>query len=249
MSTSATPAAVEPQQPLSESSRIINTFIAPTKTFTDLKRKSSWWVPYLLLAIMTVAVAFTASQKVGWEQLNENQLKLSPKRAAQMENMPAADRARAQQLGVTITKGIAYGFPVLMLIILAIVAGVLLFSFNFGAGAALKYSTALAIVMYASLPELIRGVLTVVFLYAGVVSPDSFVMQNPIGSNLSVLTTPGTAMYALASNVDVFKIWTLALTAIGFTCVSKVKRGTSFAIVFGWFILVTLIGAGFAAMS
>ena len=79
MSTSATPAAVEPQQPLSESSRIINTFIAPSQTFTDLKRKSSWWVPYLLLAIMTVVVAFAASQKVGWEQLNENQLKLNPK--------------------------------------------------------------------------------------------------------------------------------------------------------------------------
>jgi len=57
------------------------------------------------------------------------------------------------------------------------------------------------------------------------------------------------AFTATANSYYVFIMATLALTAIGFTCVSKVKRGTSFAIVFGWFILVTLIGAGFAAMS
>jgi hypothetical protein len=249
MSTSASPATIEPQQPLSEPSRIINTFAGPTKTFTDLKRKASWWVPYLLLAIMSIAVAFTAGQKVGWEQMAENQLKLTPKQATQLENLPPDQRQRQMAVRTNIGKYIGYGFPVMLLIILAIVAAILLFSFNFGAGAAVKYGTAMAIVVYASLPELIRGVLTIVFLYTGVVSPDGFVMQNPIGSNLGVLATPGTAMYALFSNVDVFKIWTLVLTAIGFTCVSKVKRGTAFGIVFGWFILVTLIGAGFAAMS
>ena len=35
-------------------------------------------------------------------------------------------------------------------------------------------------------------------------------------------------------------IWTLVLTAIGFTYVSKVKKGTSFAIVFGWWAILTL---------
>ena len=249
MSTSATPAAVEPQQPLSESSRIINTFIAPSQTFTDLKRKSSWWVPYLLLAIMTIAVAFAASQKVGWEQLNENQLKLNPKRAAQMENMPAPDRARAQQMGVVITKAISYGFPLLLLIGLATYAGILLFTFNFGAGAAIGYSTALAVVVYASLPELMRSLLTVIFLYAGVVSPEGFVLQNPIGSNLAALTTPGTAMYVLASGVDVFRIWSIVLTAIGFTYVSRVKRGTSFAIVCAYSAILTLFFAGITALT
>ena len=80
-----------------------------------------------------------------------------------MENMPAPDRARAQQMGVVITKAISYGFPLLLLIGLAIYAGILLFTFNFGAGAAIGYSTALAVVMYASLPELIRSLLTVIF--------------------------------------------------------------------------------------
>src|SRR5438045_9719113 len=148
-----------------------------------------------------------------------------------MENMPAPDRARAQQMGVVITKAISYGFPVLLLIGLVIYAGILLFTFNFGAGAAIGYSTALAVVMYASLPELIRSLLTVVFLYAGVVSPEGFVLQNPVGSNLWALTTPGTGVYVLASGVDVFRIWSIVLPAIGFPYVSRANRGTSFHLV------------------
>jgi hypothetical protein len=44
-------------------------------------------------------------------------------------------------------------------------------------------------------------------------------------------------------------IWTLVLTAIGFTCVSKVKAGTSYAIVFGWWAVFTLAGAALASLS
>ena len=42
-------------------------------------------------------------------------------------------------------------------------------------------------------------------------------------------------------------IWTLVLTAIGFATVGKVKQGTAMAIVFGWYILFALAGAGLGA--
>ena len=42
-------------------------------------------------------------------------------------------------------------------------------------------------------------------------------------------------------------LWTLALTAIGFSAVSKLKRGTTFAVVFGWYVLVLLVRAGISA--
>jgi hypothetical protein len=54
-------------------------------------------------------------------------------------------------------------------------------------------------------------------------------------------------VYGLASALDIFMIWTLVLTAIGFTCVSKVKRGTAFAIVFGWWAIFTLGATGLSA--
>jgi hypothetical protein len=47
--------------------------------------------------------------------------------------------------------------------------------------------------------------------------------------------------------LDIFLIWTLILTAIGFTCVSKVKRSAALAIVFGWWAVLTLTGAALGA--
>ena len=54
-------------------------------------------------------------------------------------------------------------------------------------------------------------------------------------------------LYSLASSLDIFLIWTLILTAIGFTCLSKVKRGTALAIVFGWWAVLTLTAAALGA--
>jgi len=247
MSSVATSAPAS-QPALSEGARLINTFVAPSKTFTDLNRKPSWFVPWLVLAIFSVLFSYTASQKVGWSQMNANQLRLQPKRAAQMEQMPPEQRARAESIGAKVTAGISYGWPIMRLIGLIMVAGVLLFSFNFGAGAQLKFNTVLAVVMYASLPEIFRALLGAVFLFAGLVQPDTFIMQNPIGSNLGALATPGSGWWALGSAVDVFGIWVLALTAIGITCVSKVKKGVAFTVVFGWAALVALIGAGWTAL-
>jgi hypothetical protein len=42
-------------------------------------------------------------------------------------------------------------------------------------------------------------------------------------------------------------IWTLVLTAIGFATVSKVKPGTAFAIVFGWWAVFTLAASAMSA--
>jgi len=35
-------------------------------------------------------------------------------------------------------------------------------------------------------------------------------------------------------------IWILVLNAVGFASVSKLKRGTTFAVVFGWYVVLTL---------
>jgi hypothetical protein len=48
--------------------------------------------------------------------------------------------------------------------------------------------------------------------------------------------------------LDIFMIWTLIVTAIGFSAVSKVKRSTALAIVFGWYFVFTIGAAGLAAL-
>src|SRR5581483_10207 len=221
--------AITSVPPLSEPQRIINTFIAPSKTFTDLRRSAAWWGPFILMSLVSTFFVYEVDHKIGFHKVVENQIQLSPRAARQMEQMPAADRDRAMQQQTKFWRGFSYGYPGVMLIWNIIVAAVLFATFKFAASADVKFKIALAIVMYASLPILIKSVLAAISVAAGA-APDSFTFQNPLASNPGYFLNPADSrfLYNLLSAIDVFMIWTLALTAIGFTCTSKVKRSTAF---------------------
>jgi len=96
---------------------------------------------------------------------------------------------------------------------------------------------------------LLKTVLAIVSLVAGVAS-DGFTFQNPVATNPGYFLDPAASpvLYGFLTKIDVFTIWTLALAAIGITCISKVKTGTAFAIVFGWFAFLAVCGAGLTAI-
>jgi hypothetical protein len=171
-------------------------------------------------------------------------------RRDQLEKLPPEQRDKQMRIGVMITKGIGYGFSIINLIFMVIVALILWGTFSFGAGADVRFGQSLAIVVYASLPGIIKALLAILVMMSGV-DPESFIIQNPVGTNLgyymNFAETPR-FLYSLATSVDLITIWMLVLTAIGFTCVAKVKSGTAYAVVFGWWVVATLGGAALAAM-
>jgi hypothetical protein len=236
-----TPVSAPELAPLSEGTRIVDTFIAPSKTFTDLRRSASWWAPFLLLCVVSVGFFY--------RKVVENQIQASPKATRQMEQLPADQRSVAIARQATITGYFLYGYPGVILLWNLIIAAVLFATFKFAASAAVKLKTSYAIVMYASLPFLLKSILASVSIMAGA-DPDSFALQNPAATNPGYFLSPGNSpfLYSVATALDVFMIWTLILTAIGFSCVSKVKRSTAMTIVFGWYIVFTLGSAGFAAL-
>jgi tetrahydromethanopterin S-methyltransferase subunit B len=235
---------------LSEPTRILNTFIAPRKTFTDLRRNASFWGPLLLMVVFSVAFVYIGGEKVGFKKIMENQMRAQPRQQAQMDSLPADQREQHLEQGAKITRNVSYGFWAIQLIIFAVIAAALFATFKFAAGADITFKVAFAVVMYAGLPGLLRVLLAVLSLVTGA-SPDSFTFQNPVATNPGYFLNPSdsTFLYSLASSLDIFLIWTLFLTALGFTCVSKVKMGTACAIVFGWWALFSLLGAGLASLG
>lgn len=238
--------------PLSEGGRIINTFIAPSKTFTDLGRYGKWWswlVPFVLISVAAIAFFVVVGQKITFRKVAENQIQASPKAAGRMDKLPADQRDRAMERQAKVTEYITYGYPVVILIFDLIIAALLFATFVFGAGVDVEFKTAFSIVVYAGLPGVLKLLLAIASILGGA-SPDSFSLQNPVATNPGYFMNPVDSpfLFKIASALDIFLIWTLVLTAIGFTCVSKVKKGTSYAIVFGWWIAATLAGAGIAAM-
>lgn len=247
----ATP-VVPPQEaaPLSEVQRVVNTFIAPSKTFTDLRRSASWWLPFLLGAIVSVCFTYTVDQKVGFRQVLENLIRLQPKQAAQLESLPKDQRETTMQAQTKFWRGFFYVGPIVGLLFYLIIASVLFGTFKFAANADMKFKTMYALVVFAWLPQSFVYLLAIVSLFAGVNS-EGFVIESPAATNLGAFMDPvsSPALFALMSRIDIFAIWALALTAIGVTCISKVKRGTAFAIVFGWWAFWVLLQIGRAAAA
>ena len=247
--TSATPALPDEPKPLSEAERVIDTFVAPTKTFTDLRRSSNWLVPAVLLILGTLAVVWTAQTKIGFPKIVDTQLQTQPKAMERLDKLDPETRAKQMESIVKINEVISYCFPIILLVWLLIVAAVLWGTFNFGFGTELTFNQCVAVCMYTSLPGLVKGILTIVVILLG--ATENFTFQNPIASNLGGLVDPSSHfLYTFLVSVDIFTIWTLILAGIAFSCLTKVKRGTCMAVVFGWWLAFTLgssaIGAFFS---
>jgi hypothetical protein len=102
--------------------------------------------------------------------------------------------------------------------------------------------------MYASLPGILKALLGAISLYAGA-SPEGFVLDNPVASNLGAVIDPleHPALHVLGMFIDLFAIWSLVLAGIGFAYVAKLKRATSMTLVFGWYLILMLLNTGIAA--
>jgi hypothetical protein len=253
MNAMPVPSATPEPAPLSQGSRIVNTFIAPSKTFSDLQRSASWWAPWLLITIVSVMFIYSMDRNVGFDQISKNEIARSPRRSDQFEKLPAAQQAKQLQITVIATKIFSYGVPIIALIAFLVIAAVLMATFNLGAGASVPFKVAYAIVVYAGLPGILHALLGTISLFAGGMSgsldKEAFNINNPVATNPAYFMDPmgNKFAYGMASGLDVFMIWTIVLLGIGFACNSKVKRGTAIGIVAGWYLLWKLVTAGLAA--
>ena len=254
MATPSSPSPIPQTAPaLSESQRLANTFIAPSKTFADLLRKPSWWAPWLVMAVLWIAFAYVVDNKVGSEQIVETALKMAPKQAEQLDRLDPAARQQQLSLAAKINRGVLYAIPVLFVLIPGlIVAVVLMATINFATGSAINFRTALAVVFYGWLPPSVVKILIVIAsLLSPGFAPEGFFVENPATTNLaSFMSFPpsSVALYKLAAGVDVLAIWTIILLGIGFATVGKKKRSTATLIVAGWYVLIVVLSAGWAAL-
>ena len=233
---------------LSEPARILNVFTCPTKTFSDLRRNARWWAPWLVISAVSLAFIGTIDQRIGFDQVTHNLIEKSPRRA-QLEKLPPEQQARQLEAATRFTKLVSYCTPAIALLIYAIIAVVLMATFNFGAGAELSFKTSLVIVIYGVLPMIIGAVLGIISLLAGV-NAETFNLNNPVATNPAYFMDPAASpfLYGLASALDVFVIWSIILIALGFSCNSKLTRGTTLSVVAGWYIVYKLASSGMAAL-
>jgi hypothetical protein len=235
------------EAPLSEVQRVVDIFVAPTKTFIDLRRNAAFWGPLIIMIIVGLGFGFSIQQKVGWERTFENTIHQSPSQEEKIDAAP--NSASIKALSAKITAVRIYGFFVFFLIITLIVALLNWATVNFGFGGTAKYSQIFAVSLYASLVMNIKYLLAIIALFAGL-APDSFLVDNPVGTNLAFYF-PDWPLWlkTLCGRLDIFEIWSLVLTVIGVSIVAKVSRGKAAAVVVGWWVIFVLIFVGIAAVQ
>jgi hypothetical protein len=247
MSEVQSPAEVTPG--LSQGQRLTCTFSAPSKTFNDIKQgHRSWWLPFIIYVVLGFAFYGVVNAKVGMRQVSENQIKLSPKAEDQMAQLTPEQREQRMKISAAITQGVFLASPVFVLAMGAIISLVMLGTINFAFGGKAKFGDMYAVWMYAMLPSCIKTLLGIVVLFANT-APESFNIKNFAPTNLGAFlpTDINPGLYSLASSIDFVTIWTLVLVGIGTAVVAGVKRSSGYIAAFGWWAIVVLVGAGFAA--
>jgi hypothetical protein len=236
-------------QPLSEVARVVDTFVAPRKTFADIRRSASWWLPFVLMVIVSAFFTTAVGKQVGFETIARQQIEKNHFAADRINSLPRDQQAIAYQRAAQQTKVVSYCTPILLLIFAAIISLLWWASLNFGLGARAKYSQIFAVYMYAALPKILIYLLAAVLLFAGV-GLDNFDMQNPVGTNLGYyipVTSP--ALRVAGSFLDIFGLWGLVLAILGTAIVTEKKPSQTAIVIVGWWIVGLVLLTSIAAFT
>ncbi|MEI9981526.1 MAG: Yip1 family protein [Edaphobacter sp.] len=234
---------------LSQMERVVDTFIAPSKTFRDILRSTSWWLPFVLLVVVTLVTSAVVEKQVGWGRVAENQIHQNPKQEEAMASLTPEQRASRMQVTANVWRYLSYGSFAFILFFVAIFALIYWASFNFGLGAKTTFGQMFAVYMYASLPRLLTGLLSILTLLFGN-NADSYDGRNPVGTNLAYyMPDAGPALKAALGFFDVIGLWQLVLLVIGTAIVARVSTGKAAAVVVGWWLLGLLVSVGLAAAT
>ncbi len=233
----------------SQVERVLNAYLAPEKTFADILRSASWWLPFVLSLLASLLFTFALQREIGFQKVAESIVNSNPQMQDRISSMTPAQVKGMEASIATSVRMTTYAFPVLMLLSALVCAGVLMASFNFGLGAEAKFGQYLALWFYATLPMLLKSLLISVTLFAGL-GADQFNIQNPLGSNVGYYIGQDAPAWltSLLSFVDVFTLWSVVLLIVGGAIVAKVKRNQAAIVVVGWFVLVIFVSTVMAAL-
>jgi len=233
----APPAALSPFE------RIAGIFVSPVETMRDIARRPDFLVPLLLIVLVSLActavvmrhIDFASDIRAGFEDSGRT--------------MSAQQSDRALKWGVTIGKTFAWLSPVLLPAWWAIYAGIVLLLFRMF-GADMTYGQSFAVKVYSVLPGLLRGIITAI-----VVSTRGMIPARGMGtivrSNAAFLVDlkAHPVLFTFLASFDVFTLWALVLSIIGYAYAANVSRTRAALAIVSLFLLGLFLSVGFAAIG
>lgn len=251
MSTAIPPMPPEPVPAgLSESQRVMNTFTEPSKIFADIRRNASWWVPWLLLSISSLALGFVKFRKLDPVHLVQQRIELSSRAQRQMEQLSPSQREATIAVQAKVTRIFFFAAPIGYILGALLIAAIFMGVFNFGFAAEIPFQRYLSIAFYSFLPVVLSTILMIVSLILNA-DPDSFNQFNPIATNPAYFMELGEHrfLYGLTAGLDLFSIWVITLIGLGVAANSAKGRVSRGAALTTMYVLYGLLVLGLAAVG
>jgi hypothetical protein len=241
-------AASAPSKDLSEFARLSGIIWEPGSTFRDIAARPRWWPPLVIVIALGLGFSYMFTQRGGWEHFFRQQMETN----SRMQQMPADQREQTLAIQVKVGPYFAYGASLIGLPLFTLAAaGLFLFWFRTLLGAEISFKQIFAICCYSFIPLIFSYLMTGAVMLLK--EPDQFDLQNPILTNVGAFLDSASTpkwLYSLASSLDVFSLWVMALMATGLSAAArKISWTTSFMCVLGTWLVYVLIKTGGAAIS
>jgi hypothetical protein len=243
MGETATPIPEVPTGPQTFPSRFVGVIFSPGETFAAIARRPDFIAPLIVLMAGTIAVTETIMAKIGMERILRSALEQRGQ-----ANIPPEQLQNALQIQSLIMHVVGVvSLPIILLIIAAI--GLLIVNALFGAKVSFKL--AFSTTCYANLVGVLSALMALALIFFG--DPEHFNIQNFIPTNPGYFMNPletSKPLLALASSIDLFTFWVMALLGIGFSEATgrKVRARTIFFVFFGLWVVWVLGKVGLAAI-
>src|SRR5579875_4157280 len=80
---------------LSQIERVVDTFVAPSRTFADIRRNASWWLPFVLTIIVSLFFVTAVGKQIGWETIAHQNIEKNHFAADRINSLPKDQQAVA----------------------------------------------------------------------------------------------------------------------------------------------------------
>ncbi len=216
--------------------RLVSVFSSPGEVFADIGRKPTWVLCLILTTLIAIGAQLAAIPHIDMEatiraRMAERSTEISDE---QMDTiMQRADK-------------FAYIGPVASVVVVPLIMVILAALYLLGmkmSGSDVDFLHTFSATLHAYWPSgLIKAALAVVLMQrVGKLPADE--MQHLVKSNLGAFLSPETPKWlgALASTVDIFNLWALALLVIGLSVVGGIDRKRA-GVVVGVIWLLWIVG-------
>jgi hypothetical protein len=236
------------EAPKSFVSRVVGVFVSPGETFADVVRKPDIIAPLIISILSTIAFSEIMLAKIGMERIVRMQLEQSGRMSQMTPDQVDQAVSQGAKFGAILTHAIGLlAAPIAILIVAAVGLGIA----NLIFGAKTKFGTAFSITCYANMISVLGALVGILVMLLG--DPEHFNPNAPIPTSLAFFmdqTHTSKPLFALATSLDLFTFWYMAILGIGFAATTGGRSKpltVFFAFVAVWAVYV-LAKVGIAAM-